>query len=102
MVSVQTLAANNLYIVFSVGYSDVEFIQEPDKNLGYIMLLVISLTPQWYVEAGYQQLIHNTLYSTVLPTATDITNGENVQQGDAFLWLFSVKRLVQLESYFIA
>jgi|TARA_B110000902_G_scaffold101554_1_gene120124 hypothetical protein len=44
MVSVQTLAANNLYIVFSVGYSDVEFIQEPDKNLGYIMLLVINLT----------------------------------------------------------
>jgi hypothetical protein len=43
-VSVQTLAANNLYNVFSVGYSDVEFIQEPDKNLGYIMVLVISLT----------------------------------------------------------
>jgi hypothetical protein len=33
-------------------------------------------------------LIHNTLYSTDLPTATDITNAENVQQGDALFLAF--------------
>lgn len=83
MVSLQTLAADNLYTVFSVGYSDVEFIQNSNEGLGYKMAFGYQIDPQWYVEAGYQQLIHNNLYSTNLPTAADITNAENVQQGDA-------------------
>ncbi|WP_297823520.1 hypothetical protein [uncultured Paraglaciecola sp.] len=33
-------------------------------------------------------MIHNTLYSTDLPTATDITNAENVQQGDVLFLTF--------------
>jgi hypothetical protein len=88
IVSAQTLAANNLYTVFSVGYSDIKFIEKPDKNLGYKMAFGYQFDPQWYVEAGYQKLIHNTLYSTDLPTATDITNAENVQQGDALFLAF--------------
>ena len=59
--SVQTLAANNLYTVFSVGYSDVEFIKDPDKKFGYKMAFGYQFDPQWFVEAGYQKLIHNTL-----------------------------------------
>jgi hypothetical protein len=87
-VSAQTLAANNLYTVFSVGYSDVKFIEKLDKKLGYKMAFGYQFDPQWYVEAGYQKLIHNSLYSTDLPTATDMTNAENVQQGDALFLAF--------------
>lgn len=86
--SAQTLAANNLYTVFSVGYSDVKFIEKLDNKLGYKMAFGYQFDPQWYVEAGYQKLIHNSLYSTDLPTATDMTNAENVQQGDALFLAF--------------
>jgi len=87
-VSVQTFAADNLYSVFSVGYSDVEFIQDANHGVGYKMAFGYQIDPQWYVEAGYQKLIHDTLYSTDLPTATDVTKGENVQQGDALFLAF--------------
>lgn len=88
VVSLQVLAADNLYTVFSIGYSDVEFTQESNKGFGYKMALGYQIDPQWYVEAGYQQLSHDKLYLTELPTAADITNAENVQQGDALFLAF--------------
>ena len=88
MVSLQTLAADNLYSVFSVGYSDVEFIQNSNEDFGYKMAFGYQIDPQWYVEAGYQQLIHDKLYSTDLPSAADISNAEHVQQGDALFLAF--------------
>ena len=47
-----------------------------------------QIDPQWYVEAGYQQLIHDSLYLTDLPSAADVTNAENLQQGDALFLAF--------------
>ena len=88
MVSLQMLAADNLYTVFSIGYSDVEFIQGSNKGLGYKMAFGYQIDPQWYVEAGYQQLIHDSLYLTDLPSAADVTNAENLQQGDALFLAF--------------
>lgn len=86
--SLPTIAADNLYSVFSVGYSDVQFIQDSNQGLGYKMALGYQIDPQWYVEAGYQQLIHDQLNSTDLPTAIDISNAEHVQQGDALFLAF--------------
>lgn len=88
LVSLQSLAADNLYSVFSVGYSDVELIEDSNKGFGYKMAFGYQIDPQWYVEAGYQQLIHNTLYSTDLPSAADFTNGEHLQQADALFVSF--------------
>ena len=88
ILSLQTLAADNLYTVFSVGYSDVEFDQDSNKGLGYKMAFGYQIDPQWYVEAGYQQLIHDKLYSTELPSAVDVANAEVVQQGDALFLSF--------------
>ena len=88
MISIQSLAADNLYSVISVGYSDVELIQESNKGFGYKIAFGYQIDPQWYVEAGYQQLIHDKLYLTDLPTAEDVTNGENLQQGDALFVAF--------------
>jgi len=88
MVSLQMLAADNLYTVFSIGYSDVEFIQGANKGFGYKMAFGYQIDPQWYVEAGYQQLIHDSLYLTDLPSAADVTNAENLQQGDALFLAF--------------
>jgi hypothetical protein len=86
--SLQTFAADFLYTVFSVGYSDVEFTQDSNKGLGYKMALGYQIDPQWYVEAGYQQLIHDGLYSTNLPTASEVTNAVHAQQGDALFVSF--------------
>lgn len=88
MVSLPTLAADKLYTVFSVGYSDVEFTQDSNEGLGYKMAFGYQIDPQWYVEAGYQQLVHDQLYSTDLPTASDVTDAEDVLQGDALFLSF--------------
>jgi outer membrane autotransporter protein len=88
MVSFQTLALDNLYAVFSVGYSDVELTQASNKDYGYKMALGYQFDTQWYVEAGYQQLINDNLYSTDLPIAADVTNNENMQQGEALFLAF--------------
>lgn len=88
MVSLQISAADKLYTIFSVGYTDLEFTQESNKGLGYKMAIGYQFDPQWYVEVGYQQLIHDKLYTTVLPIAEDVNNGVNVQQGDALFLAF--------------
>lgn len=88
MVSLQTLAADNLYTIFSIGYSDIEFSEDSNEGFGYKMAFGYQFDPQWYVEAGYQQLIHNTFYSTQIPSAADVTNSKNVQQGDALFLAF--------------
>jgi hypothetical protein len=88
MVSVQALAAEELYTVFSVGYSDVEFSQDSNEGFGYKMTFGYQFDPQWYVEAGYQQLIHDKLHSADLPTLTDVGNAETVLQGDALFLSF--------------
>jgi hypothetical protein len=88
MFSLQTLGASNIYTVFSVGYSDVDFIQNSNEGFGYKMALGYQFDPQWYVEMGYQQLIHDNLYLNELPTPTDINNNKNVQQGDALFLSF--------------
>jgi hypothetical protein len=88
MVSLHSLAADNLYSVFSVAYSDVELSQDANKGFGYKMAFGYQIDPQWYVEAGYQQLIHDKLYSTDLPTARDVTKAETLQQGDALFIAF--------------
>jgi outer membrane autotransporter protein len=88
MVSLQTLAADNLYTVFSVAYSDLEFWEKSNEDFGYKMAIGYQFDPQWYVEAGYQQLVHDKLYTSELPTAADVNNGENLQQGDALFLAF--------------
>ena len=100
IVSLQTLAADNVYTVFSVGYSDVEFIQDSNKGFGYKMAIGYQFDPQWYVEAGYQSLIHDKLYVTELPSATDVIHSENVQQADALFLAFLGKASSQVGELF--
>ncbi len=58
MISLQILAADKLYTVMSVGYSDLEFTQESNKGLGYKMAIGYQFDPQWYVEAVGNMLLH--------------------------------------------
>jgi len=88
MVSLQTLAVDNIYTVFSASYSDLAFTQESKEDFGYKIAMGYQFDPQWYVEIGYQQFVHDKLYSTDLPTATDVTNNKSVQQGDAVFLSF--------------
>jgi hypothetical protein len=39
------------------------------------MAIGYQFDPQWYVEAGEQQLIHDKLYTAGLLTAADVNNG---------------------------
>jgi hypothetical protein len=100
MVSLQTLAANNLYSIFSVGYSDFEFIQKSNKGLGYKMALGHQFAPKWYVEVGYQRLFYDKLYITELPSAADVKNDKNMQQGDALFLAFLGKASSQAGELF--
>ena len=100
IVSLQTFAADNLYTVFSVGYSDLEFIQDSNENFGYKMAIGYQIDPKWYFEVGYQKLIHDKLYLTELPTITEVTNAENAQQADALFLAFLGKASSQIGELF--
>jgi hypothetical protein len=100
IVSLQTLAADNVYTVFSVGYSDVEFIQDSNKSFGYKMAIGYQVDPQCYIEAGHQSLIRDKLYLTELPSATDVMHSENAQQGDALFLAFLGKASSQIGELF--
>jgi hypothetical protein len=86
--SMPCLAADNLYAVFSLGYADFEVAQQESSGMGYKLAFGYQFDPQWYVEAGYQQLIHDELFITSLPSAADINSSENRQQGDALFVSF--------------
>lgn len=100
MISLQTFAADKLYTVFSVGYSDLEFVQDSNENFGYKMAIGYQIDPKWYFEVGYQKLIHDKLYLTKLPTITEVTNAENVQQADALFLAFLGKASSQMGELF--
>jgi hypothetical protein len=87
-ISLQAKAADNLYTVFSLGYSDVEFNSQDSDGLGYKLTIGYQVAPQWYLEMGYQQLVHDELYVTDLPSAQDVVNAESVKQGDALFLAF--------------
>lgn len=98
--SLQILAADNVYTLFSVGYSDVDFIQDSNKGFGYKMAIGYQFDPQWYVEVGYQSLIHDNLYLTELPSAKDVMHSKNVWQGDALFLAFLGKSFSQAGELF--
>lgn len=88
LISFKSLAADNLYTAFSLGYSDIEFAESSNEGVGYKMAIGYQFDPQWYVEAGYQQLIHDSLYIDELPSAANVTNSESKQQVDALFLSF--------------
>lgn len=88
VISLQALAVDNLYTVFSLGYSDVELTQQDSDGLGYKLTMGYQVSPQWYLEVGYQQLVHDDLYVIDLPSAQDVMSAESVKQGDALFLAF--------------
>ena len=88
LISLQTLAVDNLYTIFSVTHSDVELLQNSKQGVGYKMALGYQIAPQWYLEVGYHQLTHDKLYTTGLPTAANVTHNIDLQQGDALFLSF--------------
>ncbi|MGS2720858.1 outer membrane beta-barrel protein [Paraglaciecola aestuariivivens] len=83
LVQFKSVAAENMYSIVSLGYSGVEFPEHSNQGLAYKLAFGFQIDPQWYLEAGYQQLVHDNLYVGRLPTAADVVDSENLQQGDA-------------------
>lgn len=83
LVSMQLMAAENTYTIFSLGYSDIDYSEEQAEGVGYKLGLGYQIAPQWYVEMGYQQLLNDSLYLDVIPTAAQFENNDNRMQGDA-------------------
>lgn len=88
MINVQCLAADNLYGVVSLGYTDIELSEDANQGLGYKLGFGYQFDPQWYLEAGYQQLIHDNLYVDRLPSSADFNQAEQLQQTDALFLTF--------------
>ncbi|MEP2652718.1 MAG: hypothetical protein ABJH06_12085 [Paraglaciecola sp.] len=78
----QGIAADRLYSVFSLGVTNLEIAKSSNQNLAYKFGFGYQFHPQWYVEAGYQQLGYEELYISALPSANDVIKQKSVAQGD--------------------
>ncbi|MFT2090539.1 hypothetical protein [Paraglaciecola sp. 2405UD69-4] len=77
-----------MYSIFSLGVSELEVAQDESQNLTYKIALGYEFHRKWYVEAGYQQLGYDDLYTSALPTESDVIKGRSVKQGDALFLAF--------------
>ena len=83
--TVNLLAAENLYGVASLGYSDFDsdFAVEQPENAGYKLTLGYQVDRQWYVEFGFQQFADQSLQLSLPTTLNDAENFEAKIQGNA-------------------
>ena len=77
------LAAENVYGVVSLGYSDSEFAVAQPNNAGYKLSFGYQIERQWYVEFGFQQLADQNMQLSVPTTLIDAENFESNIQATA-------------------
>lgn len=81
--SVQVLSAERNYAIFSLGFSDLEYSAQETDGMAYKLGIGHQFHPQWYIEAGYQQLINESLFVSEMPSASQFENGDSKLQADA-------------------
>lgn len=81
--SANLLAAEDLYGVVSLGYSDSDFAVEHPQNAGYKLTLGYQVDRQWYAEFGFQQLADQSLQLSLPTTLNDAENFEEEVQINA-------------------
>ena len=77
------VAADNLYAVFNLGYSDAEFAMSDGKSTAYKLGLGYQFDRQWYAEIGFQQLADESLQRDLPGTLEDAQDYQNGMQGNA-------------------
>jgi outer membrane protein W len=75
------IAADNVYGVFSLGYSDAEFAMSEGKNTAYKLGVGYQFDRQWYAEFGFQQLADERLQRKLPETLEGAQNYQNGMQG---------------------
>ena len=86
--SLQALAADKTYTIFSLGFTDLEYSEQETNGLGYKLGIGYQFHPQWYVEAGYQQIVDESLFVDTVPSPSAVLEQETKLQGDALFLAF--------------
>lgn len=60
LLALPTLATERMYGVAGGSFTDLEYSQQDDKGAGFSLAVGHQFHPQWYVEAGYNQLVDET------------------------------------------
>ncbi|GGW87144.1 outer membrane beta-barrel protein [Alteromonas halophila] len=68
LLSGQALATEKMYGTVGVGYSDSEFSEQSLDGTGYNLAVGHQFHPQWYVEAGYLQLLDDVSQDSGMET----------------------------------
>lgn len=71
-------AKDDLYGIFTIGYSDTEFSTTTAESAAYKFGIGYQFHRQWYVEAGYQQIADESMNSLI---PTTIEQAESFQGG---------------------
>ena len=80
-------ATEDMYGIFSAGFSETEFNDVKVDGAGYKFAVGYQFHPQWYIELGYQQLADESL-SAVPTTLSGVQSFEPGMQGDALFAAF--------------
>lgn len=75
------IAADNLYGVFNLGYSDAEFAMSDGKSATYKLGVGYQFDRQWYAEFGFQQLADESLQRDLPGTLEAAQNYQNGMKG---------------------
>lgn len=81
--SAQVISAERNYAIFSLGFSDLEYSSQETDGMAYKLGIGHQFHPQWYVEAGYQQLINESFFVSDIPNASQFESGDGKLQADA-------------------
>jgi hypothetical protein len=81
--TVELIAAEDIYGVVSLGYSDSDFEVEQPNNAGYKLTLGYQVDRQWYAEFGFQQLADQSLQLSLPVTLNEAENFEPEIQANA-------------------
>lgn len=82
------MATENIYGIFSAGFSDTEFDLNSADGASYKLALGYQFHQQWYVEFGYQQLADESLLKTLPTTPEQAENFSPGMEGDALVLSF--------------
>ena len=83
LLSANLQAADNLYSLVSVSYSELDYAAQSFDDINYKFALGYQIDRQWYAEFGYQQLVDQDAAQLAPETSQQADDFEGQAQGDA-------------------
>jgi hypothetical protein len=79
----QVMATENLYTVATAGYGETEMLDSSINNFTYKLAVGYQLDRQWYLEAGMQKLVSDSLDEGILGSEYGLDDNELRLDGSA-------------------